>query len=103
MERRGELRRHRGGRPNGGIIQVGEMFFDRMAGTGRSLPQCPLVSTASKPQHRTILSNIYEADPRCSKSPRSEERRVGNECVSKCRSRWSPDDLKKNKLHKILP
>src|SRR3546814_18217943 len=22
--------------------------------------------------------------------PRSEERRVGNECVSKCRSRWSP-------------
>src|SRR3546814_13344162 len=25
-------------------------------------------------------------DPR----PRSEERRVGNECVSTCRSRWSP-------------
>src|SRR3546814_9003877 len=23
---------------------------------------------------------------------RSEERRVGNECVSKCRSRWSPDN-----------
>src|SRR3546814_16846087 len=22
---------------------------------------------------------------------RSEERRVGNECVSKCRSRWSPN------------
>src|SRR3546814_9556535 len=22
--------------------------------------------------------------------PRSEERRVGNECVSTCRSRWSP-------------
>src|SRR3546814_14039877 len=22
--------------------------------------------------------------------PRSEERRVGNECVRKCRSRWSP-------------
>src|SRR3546814_11086599 len=22
---------------------------------------------------------------------RSEERRVGNECVSQCRSRWSPD------------
>src|SRR3546814_12276799 len=25
---------------------------------------------------------------------RSEERRVGNECVSKCRSRWSPDHYK---------
>src|SRR3546814_15596770 len=23
---------------------------------------------------------------------RSEERRVGNECVSTCRSRWSPDE-----------
>src|SRR3546814_18392587 len=28
---------------------------------------------------------------------RSEERRVGKECVSTCRSRWSPYHLKKNK------
>src|SRR3546814_17832370 len=28
---------------------------------------------------------------------RSEERRVGKECVSKCRSRWSPDHKSKNK------
>src|SRR3546814_14796358 len=28
---------------------------------------------------------------------RSEERRVGKECVSKCRFRWSPDHYKKNK------
>src|SRR3546814_18389124 len=28
---------------------------------------------------------------------RSEERRVGNECVSTCRSRWSPYHSKKNK------
>src|SRR3546814_2220962 len=27
---------------------------------------------------------------------RSEERRVGTECVSTCRSRWSPDHYKKN-------
>src|SRR3546814_20616650 len=27
---------------------------------------------------------------------RSEERRVGNECVSTCRSRWSPYHYKKN-------
>src|SRR3546814_16173185 len=26
---------------------------------------------------------------------RSEERRVGNECVSTCRSRWSPNNYKK--------
>src|SRR3546814_19776693 len=28
---------------------------------------------------------------------RSEERRVGKECVSTCRSRWSPYDYKKKK------
>src|SRR3546814_19404486 len=28
---------------------------------------------------------------------RSEERRVGKECVSPCRSRWSPDNYKKKK------
>src|SRR3546814_16436834 len=27
---------------------------------------------------------------------RSEERRVGKECVSTCRSRWWPDDSKQN-------
>src|SRR3546814_17980886 len=31
---------------------------------------------------------------------RSEERRVGKECVSTCRSRWSPDPYKtKHKKH----
>src|SRR3546814_11900350 len=30
-------------------------------------------------------------------SVRSEERRVGKECVSTCRSRWSPDHEKKQK------
>src|SRR3546814_16546753 len=36
---------------------------------------------------------------------RSEERRVGKECVSTCRSRWSPYHYKKNnqkKIHKTL-
>src|SRR3546814_10291500 len=31
------------------------------------------------------------AAPRWFVEPRSEERRVGKECVSTCRSRWSPD------------
>src|SRR3546814_19149250 len=30
---------------------------------------------------------------------RSEERRVGKECVSTCRSRWSPYHYKKKKNH----
>src|SRR3546814_14004275 len=31
---------------------------------------------------------------------RSEERRVGKECVSTCRSRWSPYHKKKKKVNK---
>src|SRR3546814_15257705 len=30
---------------------------------------------------------------------RSEARRVGKECVSTCRSRWSPYHYTKNKIH----
>src|SRR3546814_13078290 len=32
---------------------------------------------------------------------RSEERRVGKECVSTCRSRWSPSHSKKKELRDI--
>src|SRR3546814_10440654 len=32
---------------------------------------------------------------------RSEERRVGKECVSTCRSRWSPKHKKKTKQERI--
>src|SRR3546814_15978877 len=32
---------------------------------------------------------------------RSEERRVGKECVSPCRSRWLPSHYKKNKIINI--
>src|SRR3546814_14992895 len=34
---------------------------------------------------------------------RSEERRVGKECVSTCRSRWSPYHYKKNTVISIQP
>src|SRR3546814_18403422 len=33
-----------------------------------------------------VVPNLADAIPLC----RSEERRVGKECVSTCRSRWSP-------------
>src|SRR3546814_18677244 len=38
---------------------------------------------------------------RFQRSRRSEERRVGKECVSTCRSRWSPYHYKKKRIHKI--
>src|SRR3546814_15619473 len=36
-----------------------------------------------------------------SRNPRSEERRVGKECVSTCRSRWSPYHSNKKKQNSI--
>src|SRR3546814_17755214 len=65
----------------------------------------PLFPSFSSPPHRAPDT----ASSRCSRSCRrgacfpptrcwgsSDERRVGNECVSTCRSRWSPYDYKKN-------
>src|SRR3546814_20046141 len=41
-------------------------------------------------------SAIAVAVARAGRDARSEERRVGTECVSKCRSRWPPYNEKKN-------
>src|SRR3546814_16974847 len=46
--------------------------------------------------HQTLERNPEGASPR---GLRSEERRVGKECVSTCRSRWAP--YHHNKKHKI--
>src|SRR3546814_20289803 len=45
--------------------------------------------------HRTLRISVIQIDHECSASIdalalRSEERRVGKECVSPCKSRWSP-------------
>src|SRR3546814_14738091 len=45
-------------------------------------------------QHQRNMAQFIAAEAQIVKSPdechRSEERRVGKECVSTCRSRWSP-------------
>src|SRR3546814_16343064 len=46
-------------------------------------------------RHATGISVSLWANP--DKEYRSEARRVGNECVSTCRSRWWPSQYKKNK------
>src|SRR3546814_18498551 len=47
---------------------------------------------------RTV--SCAEAGAEVPTARRSEERRVGKECVSTCRSRWSPYHSKKNKKRK---
>src|SRR3546814_14466090 len=47
-----------------------------------------------------VYANSHYVTPRPTRQQRSEERRVGKECVSTCRSRWSPQH--KNKKEKNL-
>src|SRR3546814_2277331 len=42
------------------------------------------------PQQRNVTIHMTKIPPNRRKTARSEERRVGKECVSTCRSRWSP-------------
>src|SRR3546814_5114979 len=42
------------------------------------------------PVRPVLPSNFRRNNSRSDKATRSEERRVGKECVSTCRSRWSP-------------
>src|SRR3546814_16482605 len=41
-------------------------------------------------QNATLAEHDVEVELLAQSLPRSEERRVGKECVSTCRSRWSP-------------
>src|SRR3546814_18949402 len=43
-----------------------------------------------------VKASIKGKDGKVVQDDRSEERRVGKECVSTCRSRWSPYHLQKN-------
>src|SRR3546814_13445131 len=67
----------------------------RIAGKGEAcrlsqhrLAECNLVDRET-PQAE--LQGKVEKSAQFSAALRSEERRVGKECVSTCRSRWSPD------------
>src|SRR3546814_18695505 len=53
--------------------------------------------------HVHIVFDQQERDAALARqiADRSEERRVGKECVSTCRSRWSPDHYKKKKEEKL--
>src|SRR3546814_14905797 len=48
-------------------------------------------------QSQPTVAKTAVGRPSRSFGARSEERRVGKECVSTCRSRWSPYHQKKNK------
>src|SRR3546814_20939682 len=47
------------------------------------------------PQYRFYYQSVPDVAKLDERSVRSDERRVGQECVSTCRSRWSPYHSKK--------
>src|SRR3546814_13447256 len=67
-------------------LQKSMLIWNSLYSPSASLA-CPAIPTASR------AARLAES-PKCQqprREPRSEERRVGKECVSTGRSRWSPD------------
>src|SRR3546814_18824512 len=62
-----------------------------------NLTMAPSAPTVALPANDVVLviANIVAVIVTQTISMRSEERRVGKECVSTCRSRWSPYPYKK--------
>src|SRR3546814_14454176 len=55
-------------------------------GPGDEVPTAPVTVAVSLADKLDSIAGFFVNELR----PRSEERRVGKECVSTCRSRWSP-------------
>src|SRR3546814_16940448 len=70
----------------GAVTPGGGCGGDDDPAPGRELPP--------RASHRLSLVRVRVAD-------RSEERRVGKECVSTCRSRWLPCTYKKKEKRKV--
>src|SRR3546814_19353123 len=95
------------------LIKTAEIGIMIVGGAGIWLHNVPLMllalfsmgmhSTFFGPIKYAILPQHLQDDEVLSGTGRSEERRVGKECVSTCRSRWSPYHYKKKKIKVNTP
>src|SRR3546814_14998264 len=69
-----------------GDCQQFQQFADRQARLARDKIKCSMVRTAQS----LLRQRLVDGPRHVAVAERSEERRVGKECVSTCRSRWSP-------------
>src|SRR3546814_15822578 len=78
----------------GHIEEAGVSRADELDLDGGRLGHCPRPSNTEMPKTKKAASPPLAMRGLCpmppAKSRRSEERSVGKECVSTCRSRWSP-------------
>src|SRR3546814_13641000 len=66
------------------------------AGVDYHIPFGGTKASSLGPREQGFAAVDFYTQTKTSYLARSEERRVGNECVSTCRSRWSPYHLTKN-------
>src|SRR3546814_13744019 len=110
-ETRTKTRRHKGKRGceapsqdslfHGTVLRVGESGLCKMARTrqARARPKssCEMgAGIAANPHYPALSPCLRSASSRPASLARSEERRVGKECVRTCRPRWPTYQDKKN-------
>src|SRR3546814_18476999 len=75
----------------GWLIQAADGFADeRTYLTQIAVAAGPVPSTPGQSDSEAAMLSQRHALAMLAQSARSEERRVGNECVRTCKSRWSP-------------
>src|SRR3546814_21085552 len=82
------------------LCQWAGFAWDRELGDTLPLSRYTLTAPGADKWRRhaaLIEPRLAALPPLVERARRSEERRVGTECVSTCRSRWSPYHSKKNK------
>src|SRR3546814_14516239 len=79
---------------HGDVLALGHQIFDRLdRGIFRTQDNAALglvILSEFDPAGNTSDDRVVLGLARLEQLGRSEERRVGKECVSTCRSRWSP-------------
>src|SRR3546814_17701554 len=75
--------------------RLDEKIYITLRGSGRNSDMMKSFDALGQLHHDRSPFFAVLADRLFKSEQRSEERRVGKECVSPCRSRWSPYNTKK--------
>src|SRR3546814_12223206 len=82
-----------------GLLDVGKRHVQT---ANRTVRQCPFIEErGAQVVGRSKREHLGRLGIEVDMQHRSEERRVGKEGVSMCRSRWSPDHSKKKKQNEV--
>src|SRR3546814_16421970 len=75
---------------------LGDLVYVELPNVGDEVEQAVGVAVvesvkAASDVYSPVSGTVVAVNSDLTDKPRSEERRVGKECVSTCRSRWSPE------------